>query len=270
MANEAVLVVIANPSRASVRKTVNHGAPLFKKASRIGYRHRSRAASYGCQTQPPRNRSLPHAISHSDRLLFGYSSPMLAFAAESLEYTFRNQVVLPTDYREWVCLTSSLDLNYNDRVVPGAGMGARCSTTSLYNPRGLRGVREKTGTWPDKTILVKENRAAHPSAFCGTRSARQRQIPDRCRDAWSCTSRTTRVVPRQMGVLCLSRQGPGAADAAKRGLLFLPCLPRRSRYDVRTVLLRHCWPIAKAKTHAQSRLSQGRSKRSRQALGKRQ
>jgi hypothetical protein len=90
--------------------------------------------------------------------------PCAVSAAESLEYTFGNRVVLPADYREWVFLTSSLDLNYND-AVPGAGMGSMLDNV-FVNPAAYSAF-VKTGTWPDKTVLVKENRLA---ASAGTLS----------------------------------------------------------------------------------------------------
>ena len=83
--------------------------------------------------------------------------PCAAAAAQAPQYIFGDQLVLPADYREWVFLTSSLDLNY-DQAVPGAGRRSLLDNV-FVNPDAYR-VFVKTGTWPDKTILVKENRAA--------------------------------------------------------------------------------------------------------------
>ena len=80
-----------------------------------------------------------------------------AAAAAGPQYTSGNQLVLPADYREWVFLTSSLDLNYND-AVPGAGRGSMLDNV-FVDPDAYKAFA-KTGTWPDKTVLVKENRAA--------------------------------------------------------------------------------------------------------------
>ena len=68
-----------------------------------------------------------------------------------------DRMAVPGDYREWVFLTSSLDLNY-DEAVPGAGRRSLLDNV-FVNPDAY-GVFMKTGTWPDKTVLVKENRAA--------------------------------------------------------------------------------------------------------------
>jgi hypothetical protein len=83
--------------------------------------------------------------------------PCAAAAAQAPAYTADNQLILPADYREWIFLTSSLDLNY-DVAVPGAGRRSLLDNV-FVNPDAYR-VFVKTGTWPDKTVLVKENRAA--------------------------------------------------------------------------------------------------------------
>ena len=58
-------------------------------------------------------------------------------------------------YQEWVFLTSSLDLNYTTTVAPGHHM----LDNVFVNPEAHK-VFLRTGTWPDKTILIKENRFA--------------------------------------------------------------------------------------------------------------
>ncbi len=83
--------------------------------------------------------------------------PCAAALAQAPEYNADNRLVLPADYREWIFLTSSLDLNY-DQAVPGAGQRSLLDNV-FVNPQAY-GVFSKTGTWPDKTVLVKENRTA--------------------------------------------------------------------------------------------------------------
>ena len=65
---------------------------------------------------------------------------------------------IPADYRSWVFLTSSLDLNYNE-AVPGASGRPSVLDNVFVNPEAYRSFMQ-TGTWPDKTVLVKENRIA--------------------------------------------------------------------------------------------------------------
>lgn len=64
-------------------------------------------------------------------------------------------MAVPGDYREWVFLTSSLDLNYTTAAAPGHHM----LDNVFVDPQAYKAFL-KTGTWPDKTILIKENRMA--------------------------------------------------------------------------------------------------------------
>ena len=59
------------------------------------------------------------------------------------------------DFRQWVFLTSSLDLNYGTSNPPSQHM----LDNVFVDPKAY-GVFVKTGAWPDKTILIKENRMA--------------------------------------------------------------------------------------------------------------
>jgi hypothetical protein len=103
------------------------------------------------------------------RLLLGIAAAIALIqvpaAADTPQYTADNRLVIPVDYREWIFLTSSLDLNY-DRPVPGAGAGPSLLDNVFVNP-GAYAQFVKTGHWPDGTVLVKENRIA---ATAGTLS----------------------------------------------------------------------------------------------------
>ena len=83
-------------------------------------------------------------------------APAVAGAQDAPRYTPDNQLVLPNDYRDWVFLTASLDLNYNEPV-PGAGRQSLLDNV-FVNPAAYQAF-VKTGTWPDKTVMVKENRS---------------------------------------------------------------------------------------------------------------
>jgi hypothetical protein len=66
---------------------------------------------------------------------------------------------VPADYREWVYLTSGLDMTYNAPI--GAGLGTEHTSTFdnvFVNPEAYK-VFKANGTWPDKTVFVLENRA---------------------------------------------------------------------------------------------------------------
>jgi hypothetical protein len=66
-----------------------------------------------------------------------------------------DKMAVPGDYRQWVFLTSSLDLNYNTAAAPGHHM----LDNVFVDPASYKAFL-KTGTWPDKAILIKENRMA--------------------------------------------------------------------------------------------------------------
>lgn len=74
--------------------------------------------------------------------------------AQQLAYQGQNRLAVPQDYREWVFLTSSLDLNYSDGTDNPSVLDNVFVSPEAY--RAFMG----TGTWPDKTIIVKENRIA--------------------------------------------------------------------------------------------------------------
>jgi hypothetical protein len=64
-------------------------------------------------------------------------------------------MAVPDNYRQWVFLTSSLDLNYNTAATPSHHM----LDNVFVDPASYQAFL-KTGTWPDKAILIKENRMA--------------------------------------------------------------------------------------------------------------
>ena len=79
----------------------------------------------------------------------------LLLSATAVEAQDTDTMAVPADYRQWVFLTSSLDLNYTTAVAPGHHM----LDNVFVNPEAHK-VFLATGTWPDKTILIKENRMA--------------------------------------------------------------------------------------------------------------
>ncbi|MCU1222272.1 MAG: hypothetical protein JWQ42_365 [Edaphobacter sp.] len=71
-------------------------------------------------------------------------------------YTADGQLKFPKKYREWVFLTSGIDMSYN----PKATAASHSMFDNVFvNPSAYRSFQE-TGTWPDKTMLVLENRGA--------------------------------------------------------------------------------------------------------------
>ncbi len=62
----------------------------------------------------------------------------------------------PTNYREWIYLTSGIDMSYT----PKAGDADHSMFDNVFvNPAAYRSFLA-TGTWPDKTVMVLEVREA--------------------------------------------------------------------------------------------------------------
>src|SRR5271170_4673640 len=71
-------------------------------------------------------------------------------------YDSQGSLQLPFKYREWIYLTSGIDMSYN----PKADMAGDSMFDNVFvNPAAYRSFVE-TGTWPDKTMLVLESRGA--------------------------------------------------------------------------------------------------------------
>jgi hypothetical protein len=71
-------------------------------------------------------------------------------------YTADGQLVFPANYREWIYLTTGMDMDYN----PDLNMGDHSMFDNVFvNPEAYKAFIA-TGTWPDKTMLVLEGRMA--------------------------------------------------------------------------------------------------------------
>jgi len=80
-----------------------------------------------------------------------------AASGTSPEYTGDAQLKLPGKYRQWVYLTTGFDMSYNKAAM--AGMDHHMFDNVFVNPESYKAF-VKTGTWPDKTMLVLEVRGA--------------------------------------------------------------------------------------------------------------
>ncbi len=83
----------------------------------------------------------------------------LAGSARGAEpaYTAAGELIPPTDYREWIYMSSGLDMNYSD--LP-AMMGHSMFDNVFVEPSAWQAFK-KTGHWPDKTVFVLEVRGAN-------------------------------------------------------------------------------------------------------------
>jgi hypothetical protein len=70
-------------------------------------------------------------------------------------YTADGQLHLPANYREWVYLSTGFDMSYN----PAMSMDHHMFDNVFVNPESYQAF-QKTGSWPDKTMLVLEVRGA--------------------------------------------------------------------------------------------------------------
>ena len=71
-------------------------------------------------------------------------------------YTADGRLVFPANYREWIYLTTGMDMDYN----PDPSMAGHSMFDNVFvNPEAYKAF-VATGTWPDKTMLVLEGRMA--------------------------------------------------------------------------------------------------------------
>lgn len=70
-------------------------------------------------------------------------------------YTKEGDLVPPLGYREWVYLTTGLDMSYT----PKASADMSMFDNVFVSPESYRAFLA-TGTWPDKTVMVLETRGA--------------------------------------------------------------------------------------------------------------
>jgi hypothetical protein len=82
--------------------------------------------------------------------------PQTPAAVTGPVYTDAGALLPPTRYREWVYLSTGLNMSYLKRQ---AGMGHDRFSNVFVNPQAYREF-QRTGTWPDKTQLVLEVRGA--------------------------------------------------------------------------------------------------------------
>jgi hypothetical protein len=75
-------------------------------------------------------------------------------------YTEDGRLLFPANYREWVYLTSGIDMSYSPNAM---GMDHSMFDNVFVNPDAYKAFLQ-TGTWPDKTMLVLEVRVAGSNA----------------------------------------------------------------------------------------------------------
>ena len=72
-------------------------------------------------------------------------------------YAANGDMIPPANYREWIYLTSGMDMSYSAKASDMGGMSMFDNV--FVNPEAYRSFLA-TGTWPDKTVMVLEGREA--------------------------------------------------------------------------------------------------------------
>jgi cytochrome P460 len=89
----------------------------------------------------------------------------LAAQADAPSFNAAGELERPSDFREWIYLTSGLDMFYGPAALAPTADGKRPSVfTNVYvTPPAYREFL-KSGTWPDKTMFILEVRRAESAA----------------------------------------------------------------------------------------------------------
>lgn len=76
--------------------------------------------------------------------------------SDTPHYDSTGRLLFPADYRDWTFLSSGLNMSYDPGVV-ASGMNMFGNT---FAPRSAYAAYTMNGLWPDKTVLIIENRVA--------------------------------------------------------------------------------------------------------------
>lgn len=88
-----------------------------------------------------------------------------ASVATAARYTADDKLLLPADYREWIFLTSGIDMAYSE----GGQPPMHSMFDNIYVARDAYRGFVATGIWPDGTVLLMEIRGAGSKASINRR-----------------------------------------------------------------------------------------------------
>jgi Cytochrome P460 len=91
--------------------------------------------------------------------------------ADAPQYDKDGKMIVPADYREWIFLSSGLDMSYSQ--LPSMMNGHMFN--NVFVQRGAYLEFKKTGVWPDRTILLLENRGGATDVSINKRGMVQTQ-----------------------------------------------------------------------------------------------
>jgi hypothetical protein len=72
------------------------------------------------------------------------------------KYDASGRLLRPAAYRDWVFLTSGVDMSYSE----GPAIADAHTFDNVFAPPAAYAAFKRTGVWPDQTVLVLENRVA--------------------------------------------------------------------------------------------------------------
>lgn len=87
------------------------------------------------------------------------------------QYDKAGKLMFPADYRDWTYLSSGLDMSYS----ASSQSGNTHTFTNAFVPRSAYQAFLKTGTWPDKTMILLENRGGGTDVSINKRGVVQTQ-----------------------------------------------------------------------------------------------
>jgi hypothetical protein len=93
------------------------------------------------------------AVAIAGGLMAAAASRAAPAVAPALAYTPDGKLIFPKDYRTWVYLSTGMDMAY----VEGPPRSDHIFDSVFVNPEAYAAF-QKTGTWPDKTVMVLEVR----------------------------------------------------------------------------------------------------------------
>jgi hypothetical protein len=124
------------------------------------------------------------------KIFFLLLAGVAMLSAQDPQYTSDGQMRLPANYREWVFLSSGLAMTYGPAGQTNAQGNPRFDNV-FASPAAYKSFL-KTGTWPDKTILVLEVRDSDSNVSINTGgrvqtglAAIEVHVKDKARGGWA-------------------------------------------------------------------------------------
>ena len=87
-------------------------------------------------------------------LLAGATAFTAAVPGGAPQYDDTGRMIFPADYRDWVFLSSGLNMSYS----ADPAMADHDMFGNTFVPAAAYAAFKKTGVWPDKTVILLENR----------------------------------------------------------------------------------------------------------------